>query len=236
MASTDFRFSDPAPTLAVVTADAGLRDSLMDQLRSRGMAVWGAAGELAFYRELAVRKADLVLLDMALPDGAGAAILGHLQPGGAYGLAVLATPEEEVAARALGAPCCIAKPVQPPQLLYRLAMLWESRCQLQAAPGGWWLDPAGPRLVAPDGRSIRLTTTEQRLMGGLMACHGQTLTKDQLVAMLWGKRSERDYHGVEVLLSRLRHKARLGLDEELPIRAVQAVGLVFSGLVTPNVP
>ena len=234
MASTDFRFSDPAPVMAVVAADAELRDRLMDLLRSHGVAVWGAAGELAFYRELAVRKADMVLLDMALPEGG--AIFTHLQPGGAYALAVLAGPEEAAVVRRLEAPCSIAKPVQPSQLLYRLAMLWEHRCQQQPVPGGWWLDPAGPRLVAPDGRSIHLTTTEQRLMGGLMACHGQTLTKEQLLTMLWGKRSERDYHGVEVLLSRLRHKARLGLGQELPVRAVQAVGLVFAGRVVPNVP
>lgn len=236
MSSTDFRFSDPAPTLAVVTAATDLRDVLLDLLRSRGMAVWAALSELDFYRELAVRQADLMLVDLDLPDGAGSAILAHLAPSGAYGLAALAAPSAEAAARAHGIQCCITKPIQATQLLYRLAMLWENRSQEQTRPSGWWLDPAGPRLVAPDGRSIRLTTTEQRLMGGLMACHGQTLTKDQLIAMLWGKRSDRDYHGVEVLLSRLRHKARLGLGQELPVRAVQAVGLVFAGRVTPNVP
>ncbi len=86
------------------------------------------------------------------------------------------------------------------------------------------------------GRSMLLTTTEQRFLGGLMACYGQTLTKEQLVILLWGKYSDRDYHGVEVLLSRLRRKAQTELGQALPVRAVQAVGLLFSGQVIPSVP
>lgn len=236
MASTDFLFSEPAPNLALVIADSALRESLLDQLRSRGAAAWGAADELEFYRELAIRKADLVLVDESLPGEAGAAILRHLHPSGNYGLVALVRPEREDEAREQGAHSCVAKPVHFQRLLYSLAMLWESRCQQGSGPTGWWLDPEGPRLVAPDGQGMLLTTTEQRLMGGLMACYGQTLTKEQLIALLWGKHSDRDYHGVEVLLSRLRHKARKELSQALPVRAVQAVGLVFSAQVTPNVP
>lgn len=236
MASTDFLFSEPAPNLALVIADPELRESLLDQLRSRGAAAWGAESELAFYRQLAVRKADLVLVDESLPNGTGAAILGHLQPSGSYGLVALVRPEREAEVRDQGAHCCVAKPVHFQRLLYSLAMLWESRCQQNLGPEGWWLDPEGPRLVAPDGRGMLLTTTEQRFMGGLMACYGQTLTKEQLIVLLWGKHSDRDYHGVEVLLSRLRRKAQKELGQPLPVRAVQAVGLVFSAQVTPNVP
>ncbi|MGB4466723.1 MAG: winged helix-turn-helix domain-containing protein [Azovibrio sp.] len=236
MASSDFLFSDPAPTLAVVIADSVLRENLLDQLRSRGAAVWGADSELAFYRGLAVRKTDLVLVDESLPNGAGTAILSHLQPLGTHGLIALVHPESEAQVRERGVHCCVAKPVHFQRLLYCLAMLWESRCQQNLRSEGWWLDPQGPRLVAPDGRSMLLTTTEQRFLGGLMACYGQTLTKEQLVILLWGKYSDRDYHGVEVLLSRLRRKAQTELGQALPVRAVQAVGLLFSGQVIPSVP
>jgi DNA-binding response OmpR family regulator len=81
-----------------------------------------------------------------------------------------------------------------------------------------------------------LTHTEHRLLGGLMACYGQTLTKEQLINLLWGRHSDRDYHGVEVLLSRLRSKAQKELGQALPVKAVQAVGLIFFGQVSPNVP
>lgn len=236
MASSALLIPDPAPTLAVVVQDQRQRETLLDQLRSRGLAAWGADGELSFYRELAVRQADLVLLDLDLPEACGPALLRHLAPAGRQVLMAMVEPGLESHAREAGAQGCVPKPVNFQQLLYGIAMLWENRCQQAVRPGGWWLDPEGPRLVAPDGKGMHLTTTEQRLMGGLMACYGQTLSKEQLVTLLWGKYSDRDYHGVEVLLSRLRRKALKELGQPLPVRAVQAVGLVFSGQVTPNVP
>lgn len=236
MASSALLISDPPPTLAVVLADSRLRDGFLDQLRSRGLTAWGAEGELDFYRELAVRKADIILLDMALPMGSGLAVLQHLASSSRYGLMALVDEANEAQARSMGAQGCVTKPVNFQHLLYGIAMLWESCCQQGLHGNGWRLDPEGPKLVAPNGRGMSLTTTEQRLMGGLMACYGQTLAKEQLITLLWGKHSERDYHGVEVLLSRLRRKALKELQQPLPVRAVQAVGLLFSGLVTPNVP
>jgi len=235
MARSNFLIPEPAPTLAVVMADDQQRESVLDQLMARGLAAWGAADELSFYRELAIRKANIVLVDLGLPHEVGPAIVRHLQTSGAYGLMALVDAGQESLVRELGLQGQVSKPVNAQHLLYAIAMFWE-HCQQAQQPSGWWLDPDGPRLVAPNGRGMPLTTNEQRLVGGLMACYGQTLSKEQLIALLWGKHCDRDYHGVEVLLSRLRRKAQKALGEPLPIRAVQAIGLVFAGQVRPNVP
>lgn len=240
MARNTLLMPDPAPTLAVVVHDPLQRQTLLDMLRAHGLAAWGAADELALYRELAVRQAGVILVDVDLAHDQAFAILRHLAPAGRYVVMALAAPAQEEAAREAGALACVPRPADRPidaqQMLYSIAMAWESSCPSTANAGGWWLNPDGPRLVAPDGRGMRLTTTEQRLVGGLMACYGQTLTKEQLISLLWGRHSEREYHGVEVLLSRLRSKALKELGQALPIKAVQAVGLVFYAQVTPNVP
>lgn len=227
---------EPAPTLAVVTHDAPLCTRLLDQLRAHGFSAWGATSEAAFYRELAVRDAGVVVCDGELPGDGDASLLRHLAPAGRHGLVALVPPGGEAAAKAAGAHASISKPVDVRRLLYGISMVWENMSQRRIPGNAWRLDPGGPRLVAPNGSSMLLTHTEHRLLGGLMACYGQTLTKEQLISLLWGRHSERDYHGVEVLLSRLRRKAQKELDQALPVKAVQAVGLIFFGQVSPNVP
>ncbi|MEY4768811.1 MAG: hypothetical protein RL637_1450 [Pseudomonadota bacterium] len=74
--------------------------------------------------------------------------------------------------------------------------------------------------------------TEYKLLSGL-ACPKQYLTKEKILKSLWHEQYQwRDYHAVEVLLSRLRAKVLKQLNQPLPVQAVQAKGLVFSAAVT----
>ncbi|WP_454436961.1 helix-turn-helix domain-containing protein [Thauera mechernichensis] len=82
-------------------------------------------------------------------------------------------------------------------------------------------------MTAPNNCQLPLSNTENRLIDLLTAHAGELLPKPQLLHALYSGEDTSDFHRVEVVLNRLRQKARqLGL--MLPIRAVFGKGLVFA--------
>ncbi|BBR04327.1 hypothetical protein WP3S18C02_15970 [Klebsiella quasipneumoniae] len=93
-----------------------------------------------------------------------------------------------------------------------------------SATGLWRLHE--DKLISPDARTLELTQQEYRLVELLMRNRNEVCSKLELHACLFAHESEPDLHRIDVVVSRLRHKARQqGI--HLPVRAIFGKGLAF---------
>lgn len=224
------------PTIAIVEDDVDLRENLMDLFDAHGYFTWGVGSAEDFFRQLAVKQADVVLLDLGLPGEQGLSVLAHLQQAQRCLFMIISASNKATdkhQAFQNGASAYFVKPLQLHVLVNHIDHLWQQHCQLKnTAKLGWQLDGVEQTLMSPEGLAVALTTNEYRLLAGLMRNPGQPFTKDEVLQFLWQKQSLwRDYHAVEVLLSRLRAKVLKQLNRPLPVQTVQARGLVFTAPV-----
>ncbi len=224
------------PIVAVVEDEDDLRENIIDLLQGWNYKAWGANSAEAFFRQLAVHQADVVLLDLGLPGEDGISVLKHLQQTNSYLFIIVSArgaAEDKNAALAAGAKAYFVKPVNFEKLLICIAELWQQHIVNQQGSVVWQLDTVNRALSAPNGDNISLTTNEYKLVAGLMTFPGHSFSKDEIIGFVWEhEQSWRNYHSVEVLLSRLRNKAMKQINQPLPIQSVQAVGLVFTGGAT----
>lgn len=221
-----------SPIVAVVEDENDLRENIIDLLQACDYKAWGAESAEVFFRQLAVQQTDIVLLDLGLPGEDGLSVLKHLQQTQSRLFIIVSarsSAEDKNAALTAGAKAYFVKPVNFEKLLTCVAELWQQHLDELQAGVVWRLDTANRALFAPNGDSISLTTNEYRLVAGLMAFPDRCFSKDEIISLVWDKeQSWRDYHSVEVLLSRLRGKALKQINQALPVQSVQAVGLVFT--------
>jgi DNA-binding winged helix-turn-helix (wHTH) protein len=86
--------------------------------------------------------------------------------------------------------------------------------------------------VAPSGLALPLTQQEYRLLEVLMRNRNEVCSKVDLHTSLFTDEGEPELHRIDVVISRLRHKARLqGIT--LPIRAIFGKGLAFLPDLSP---
>jgi DNA-binding response OmpR family regulator len=222
-----------------VEDDRTLRQALTFNLEREGYAVSSAVdGEqaLAAGRE---RRADLILLDLMLPGMSGLEVLRTLRREGVdTPVIVLSAKGEEVdrvVGLKVGADDYVPKPFSRPELLARVeAVLRRDRgaagseggAREEVVTSGAIRVDLGRREAHVGEQELSLTTKEFDLLAFLAANPGQTFTRNQLLARIWGY----DYDGtdrtVDVHVSWLRTKLRT-LDGHDYFRTVRGVGYAF---------
>lgn len=225
--------------VAIIEDSVDLLDELLAFLRFRGFSAWGVHSAEAFWRQLHRDPVDIVLIDIGLPGEDGLSVLDYLHEIGEYGLIVMTArghEQDKLQAFNLGADCFLIKPVNFSVLAETLHSLGarlkqESAASLasapvveQAASASWQLQP--DNLIAPSGAMLPLTQQEHRLLARLMHNRNEVCRKVDLHAYLFPDESEPELHRIDVVISRLRNKARLH-GVALPIRAIFGKGLAF---------
>ncbi|KAB7627779.1 response regulator transcription factor [Alkalilimnicola sp. S0819] len=230
------------PRLAIIEDDPDLREELLFFLQAKGYPAWGVGSAEAFWRELHRHPADIILLDVGLPGEDGFSALEYLRGLAEHGLIVLTargSQEDKLRGLSLGADFYLVKPVNFAALAEAVSGLWQRMRQQGAAGattaataegpdthGGWLLEEE--RLHAPTGESLPLTPQEYRLLDVLCRNPGEVHSKALVHDLLFGYEKDPDTHRVDVILSRLRSKAREH-ELRLPIRAVFGKGVAFLG-------
>ena len=227
--------SAPAPRILVVDDEPQIRRFLDISLRAQGYQVALAANGHAGLAELAAHGADLVVLDIGLPDIDGHQVLGQLRQWSQVPVIMLTVrngEQEKVAALDGGANDYVTKPFGVQELMARIRGLLRARALVAdvAAPvfddGRVHVDLVR-REVLVDGQPVTLTRKEFELLALLLRHAGRVVTQPQLLRELWGPDHQADTHYLRILVGKLRHK--LGDDATAPryIATEPGVGLRF---------
>ena len=83
-------------------------------------------------------------------------------------------------------------------------------------------------LGLPDGRPLKLTHSEHVLLHRLAQSAGQAVSKEILASSLGHNPEHYDYRRLEILVRRLRNKAKQTLDITLPLETAHRVGYAFT--------
>ncbi|MGE3174272.1 MAG: response regulator [Planctomycetota bacterium] len=210
--------------ILLVDDEVPIRRFLRSALRPRGYEV-AEAGTLEEARLLCTaRPPEVILLDLALPDGDGVDLVRELRGWTDVPIVVLSArgqEEDKVAALDAGADDYLTKPFGVPELLARLRVALrhsrrsaagdaEPRWRWTAADGdGWRLDAARRlvhRTIGSAEREVRCTPTEFRLLLFLARNHGKVMTHSQLLRDVWGPQHEGDVAYLRVYMGQLRQK------------------------------
>jgi len=107
---------------------------------------------------------------------------------------------------------CIIKPVSPAIFLAKVKVWlhrsWTVRVESldKLNVGEYTLDPSTHRLLANDGRKIRLSNLEFRILYLLVDHPGRTFSNEEIIDRVWGFHSEGNSTLVKNVIYRLRKK------------------------------
>lgn len=164
----------------------------------------------------ALQSPDLILLDLGLPDLDGLEVLRQLRSWSSTPVMILsiqAHERDKIAALDAGADDYLTKPCSLPELLARIRVtlrhfVWMRDQQSSPSILAWdelRIDRSSQR-VTRAGKAVKLTKTEQLLLGQLARHAGKVLTHRQLLSAVWGLEYGEDVHYLQVYISRLRQK------------------------------
>jgi two-component system, OmpR family, response regulator RegX3 len=174
---------------------------------------------------------DLVLLDLALPDGDGRDVARELRRRSNVPIIMLTARGEEVdrvVGLELGADDYVVKPFSAAEVIARMRAVLRRATQGDAPPdairiGGLELD-LGARRATLDGGELALTRKEFDLLGELARHAGRVVTRDDLMARVWDENWFGSTKTLDVHIGSLRRK--LSDDPVAPrlIETVRGVG------------
>ncbi|GAQ51185.1 response regulator transcription factor [Streptomyces acidiscabies] len=179
------------------------------------------------------RQADLLLLDLGLPDLDGLDVLRKLRAVSALPVLILTARGDErsvVRGLRLGADDYLVKPVRLAELLARIEAV-ARRAAALAAPaqrtvraGDVEVD-LDARRVQVGGVEVRLTTKEFAILAALASRAGAAVSRQQLLDEVWGDAYLAVSRSLDVHITQLR--AKLGRPELLT--TIRGFGYRFGG-------
>jgi two-component system KDP operon response regulator KdpE len=221
------------PRLLVIDDEPQIRRFLDISLRAQGFSVALAATGREGLERLATQGADLVILDLGLPDLDGHEVLRELRAWSTLPVIVLsvrASEAEKVMLLDAGANDYVTKPFGVQELSARIRALLRPPVGGDAAAifddGNVRIDLARRR-IQRRGETVELTPKEWALLALLMRHAGRVVTQPQLLRELWGPSHQEDTHYLRILVAKLRVK--LGDDAAAPryVGTEAGVGLRF---------
>jgi DNA-binding response OmpR family regulator len=218
-----------APRVLVIEDEPGIVDFVSRGLEREGFDVESATDGLTGERLALAGGFDAIVLDLMLPGRPGLEILQALRRARPTTPVIVLTArgevEDRVAGLEAGAVDYIVKPFSVAELVARV----RAQLRVVAQASASTLDAEGievdllTRRVLRAGRAITLSTTEFELLVYLLRHAGQVLTREQILAAVWGYEHDPTTNVVDVYVGYLRRK--LGTpDDPAPIFTVRAVG------------
>lgn len=221
-------------TALVIDDEVQIRRLLRVALEAAGYRVHEAEAGQSGLAEVAMRRPDVVLLDLGLPDMDGLEVLRRLREWSEVPVLILSVRQDEsdkVEALDRGADDFVTKPFSTAELLARLRA-----AQRRARPAeeshtysahGLTVDLA-TRHVARRGVEIRLTATEYALLRLFVRHAGRILTHRQILREVWGPNSEEHRQYLRVYVTHLRQKIEPEATKPTLIRTEPGIGYRFA--------
>ena len=220
--------------ILVVDDDDDIRTLVEMLLSGAGYAVEAAVDGRAALRAFHARPADLVVLDISMPELDGFETLERLRDLRDVPVILLTARSGEidkVRGFRAGADDYVVKPFGKRELIARVEALLRRTPQSSQPEnyddGVLAIDYAA-RSVVFRGLPVRLTPLEFRILAGLARHAGQVLSADQLMEQGWGHAAGVSRDQVKLYVSYLRKKLGDGPDGSQPIQTVRGFGYRYS--------
>ena len=219
--------------ILIIDDEPQIRRFLGISLRAQGYKIIEAESGHAGLELLATHGADLVVLDLGLPDLDGIDVLREMRAWSGIPVVVLsvrASESEKVRALDAGANDYVTKPFGVQELSARIRALLRLQ-SINDTPmvfdDGVIRIDFGRRLITRNGDSVNLSRKEWALLALLIKHSGRVITQPQILRELWGPTHQEDTHYLRILVAKLRTK--LGDDASSPkyIYTEAGVGLRF---------
>jgi len=182
-------------------------------LRAAGLAPVCLGSGAALRGSPEVARADLVLLDVELPDEDGYTLAAWLRQRSDAGIIFVSrrgSPVDRVRGLELGGDDFIVKPPDLDELIARVRAVLRRRGNPKAqAPGprfaGWTFDPERFELRSPDDRLTPLTRGEAAMLAALVRARGAVVSRAELHAEV-ARDEPAASRSLDVLVHRVRKK------------------------------
>jgi two-component system response regulator RegX3 len=220
----------------VVEDEESFSDALSYLLRKEGFEVAVAATGPAALTEFDRNGADIVLLDLMLPEMPGTEVCRQLRLKSAVPIIMVTARDSEidkVVGLEIGADDYVTKPYSPRELVARVrAVLRRNTTEptensapaLAAGPVRMDVDR---HVVTVNGEPVALPLKEFELLELLLRNAGRVLTRGQLIDRVWGADYVGDTKTLDVHVKRLRSKIEPEPSSPRHIVTVRGLGYKF---------
>ena len=206
--------TEPGPLVLLVEDEDATRTALDRHLTARGYRVDEANDVRSALARWEVRRPDLIMLDLGLPDRDGTDLIRRVRREAETPILVLSARDAEqtkVEALELGADDYVTKPFGTAELLARLhALLRRSAGPAADAVGRMAIGPlvldAARHAVTVGERPVELTPREFEVLRVLLTHQGRLVTRGRLLRAVWGEAYQGEDHYVHVYVSQIRRK------------------------------
>ncbi len=203
------------PKILTIEDEQEIRRFLRVSLSHHGYELAEAENGAGGILQAAQQQPDLIVLDLGLPDMDGLEVIRRVREWSRLPIIVLSArgqEREKVTALDAGADDYLTKPFSVGELLARIrvALRHRAAADRNGDEAAFQVDKLkvdlARRLVTVDGRQVRLTPTEYRLLTTLVQHAGRVITHRQLLKEVWGPDSVQENHYLRVFMAQLRQK------------------------------
>jgi two-component system KDP operon response regulator KdpE len=200
-------------SVLVIDDDAPLLRALRINLSAREYQVSTACDGVSGLAAMARERADVVIVDLGLPDIDGTDVIRGIRGWSTAPIIVLSAHGQEiqkVEALDAGADDYVTKPFGMNELLARLRAATRratpSADEPVVATDDFTVDLTTKQVLLTSGTPVRLTPTEWQLLEVLARNRGRLVTARQLLQDVWGPAYGTETHYLRVYMAQLRRK------------------------------
>ena len=231
------RVGDIMEKILIIEDDEDIRDILRVYLEGQAYEIWEAENGAEAMKQL-VKQPDLIILDLMLPDTDGLSICKRIRKKYYYPIIMITAKnadQDKILGLSYGADDYITKPFNPLEVVARVkAQLRRYKKYTESITDTEWIYHKGLTLnqkskqVSINGKEIKLTPTEFKVLEVLLQRKGEVLSGEELFHFIW----EDEYYSkstntITVHIRNLREK--IGDSSEKPeyIKTVWGVGYII---------
>lgn len=218
--------------IIIVEDNLSYAEDVADYLTEIGHQVRTSGSAESMWETLSTERADVILLDLGLPDDSGFNIIPRLRElypdTGILVLTARVMLDSRILGLHLGADNYLTKPIKFPELAAHIeALCRRVRGHAPGTPERTWCLRKTERQLELAGVScIDLTEKEFKLLH-MLALSTQPIPRDSLMIGLGGDQYE-DTKKMDMLVYRLRKKVKSAVGAELPLRSAYGEGYSLS--------
>ncbi len=227
-----------------VDDDENLQTVVGHYLESNGYNVITANSVKEAIEKIDITKADVILLDLTLPDGEGLTLIPQFRGKTNAPIIIVSgktDTTEKIVCLEMGADDYLTKPFEMRELSARITAVMRRVVNAQDSSddednndgsdilfeGGWRLDRGQYQLFDPANNSADLTTGEFQLLEALILNPNRALSREHLFDLTREGEFDAYDRAIDIQIARLRKKITTS-DKDV-IKTVRGVGYMFCG-------